>query len=59
MSCRTDLWKDFVSRASYEQTVAEEKLSSAISLGLVLLDTIAGTDAFSFSLSCAGTPCYA
>lgn len=31
MSCRTDLWKDFVPRASYEQMVAEEMLSSIFS----------------------------
>jgi|WetSurMetagenome_2_1015567.scaffolds.fasta_scaffold00221_19 hypothetical protein len=37
MSCGTDQWKDFVRNASYEQTVAEERLSSAISLGLRLL----------------------
>lgn len=37
MSCWTDPWKDFVRKASYKQTIAEERLSSAISLGLRLL----------------------
>jgi len=31
MSCRTDQWNDFITRTSYLQTLAEEKISSIIS----------------------------